>query len=339
MAANPPNFPPFAPHEGVSSPVAGIKAVFGWLGGSLASITAIFYATGYLVTRAHLSMLGLHGVIDFDNHDIVREGGKFFFVIGYAAMRGAAVPLSTALGWIAIGAIALWWLLRSQVERRRAWLGRRLSGVRAQGWLRFLAFALLFSALHCHSETYPEKFQDPLCIENLLYAESVSALCPPEMMKGAPTTLRTALLRRVHGSEQFLDDTFAELGRGFAFSVAIAYFTWRTVRPWRWRWWFAAPSLIAAALYLILLPMDYGVLRRSIAYPRISLTPAENVTFPMTGPLFLLKETAREFVVWDASVRKLFWIPVDTVRRAELTGNYNVFDSTRYHPVPHGEKK
>jgi hypothetical protein len=339
MADNLPDLSSIVPSEGASSAIVGIKAVFGWLGGSLASITAIFYATGYLLTRAHLSMLGLHGVIDFDNHDIVREGGKFFFVLGYGAMRGAAVPLSIVLGWIAIGAIALWWLLRSHIERRRAFLHNGLAVVRAQGWLRFLAFALLFLALHCHSETYLEKFQDPLCIENLLYAESVSALCSPEMMAGSPGKVKMALLRRIQGSEQFLDDTFAELCRGFVFAVGIAYFTWRTVRPSRWRWWYAAPSFLAAALYLILLPMDYGVLRRSIAYPRILLTPAENIAFPMTGPLFLLKETTREFVVWDASVRKLFWIPVDTVRRAELTGNYNVFDSTRYHPVTHGEKK
>ena len=83
MADNLSELPPFAPPEGAGSLVVGVKGFLVWLGGSLASITAVFYATGYLITRAHLSMLGLHGVLDFDNHYIVQEGGKFFLVVGY----------------------------------------------------------------------------------------------------------------------------------------------------------------------------------------------------------------------------------------------------------------
>ena len=73
--------------------VAGTRAFIVWLGGALAGITAILYATGYLITRAHLSLLGLYGVVDFGNDYIVQEGAKFFLVTGYSFGRTVALPL------------------------------------------------------------------------------------------------------------------------------------------------------------------------------------------------------------------------------------------------------
>lgn len=332
MADNLSELPPFAPHEGPGSLVLGVKGFLVWLGGSLASITAVFYATGYLITRAHLSMLGLHGVFDFDNHGIVQEGGKFFLVVGYSTMSDVALPLLAVFGPAVLAAMVVRRLLGSRVQRWRETLRHRLPGFGAQGWMRLLAFVFLFLAFLWHAETFLLRFQYPLCIGNLLYAESGSAPCPVSMMQGGADALKQALLG---GDDRLLNDAFEELVFGFVLAVALAYLTWRTTLPWRYRGWYAAPSLIAAALYLILLPMDYGVLQKPITYPRIMLTPVEGAAFPMTGPLFLLNQTTRDFVVWDASVRKLFWVPAVTVKRAELDGTYDLFASTQ----THGEKK
>lgn len=336
MADNLSELPSSAPAAGPAGLVAGVKGFLVWLGGSLASITAIFYATGYLITRAHLSMLGLHGVLDFDNHDIVQEGGKFFLVVGYSTMSEAALPLLAVFGPVVIAAMVLRRLLGNRGHRWRERLRHRLPGFGAQGWMRLLAFVFLFLAFLWHAETFLLKFQQPLCIGNLLYAQSGSAPCPASMMHGGADELKKALLGR---DDRVLNNAFEELVFGFVLAVALAYLTWRTTLPWRWRGWYAAPSLVAAALYLILLPMDYGVLQKPVTYPRIRLTPDGNATFPMPGPLFLLNQTTRDFVVWDASVRKLFWIPADTVKRAELDGTYDLFDARAYPAVTHGEKK
>lgn len=330
MADNLSELPPSAPPEGGNSLVVGIKAFLVWLGGSLASITAVFYATGYLITRAHLSMLGLHGVLDFDNHAVVQEGGKFFLVLGYSTMSNVALPLLAVLGPAAIAAMVIRRLLGHRTRRWRNTLRTRLPGFGAQGWMRLLAFGALFAAFLWHAETFLIKFQNPLCIGNLLYAEFGSTPCPAAMMGGGADVLKQALLGR---DDRVLNNAFEELVLGFVLAVALAYLTWRTTLPWRGRAWYAAPSLVAAALYLILLPMDYGVLQRPVTYPRIRLTPNENAAFPMTGPLFLLNQTTRDFVVWDASVRTLFWIPAATVKRAELDGTYDLFAAT------HGERK
>ena len=336
MADNLSELPPSVPREGVASLVVGLKGFLVWLGGSLASITAIFYATGYLITRAHLSMLGLHGVLDFDQDDIFQEGGKFFLVVGYSTMSAAVLPLLAVLGPAVIAAMVVRRLLGNRGHRWRTRLHRRLPGFGAQGWMRLLAFVALFIAFLWHAETFLLKFQQPLCIGNLLYAESGSAPCPVSMMQGEADELKKALLGR---DDRLLNNAFQELVFGFVLAVGLAYLTWRTTLPWRWRGWYAAPSLVAAALYLILLPMDYGVLQKPVTYPRITLTPDGNSAFPMTGPLFLLNQTTRDFVVWDASIRKLFWIPAATVKRAELDGTYDLFASAPYPAVAQGEKK
>jgi len=307
--------------------VAGVKGFLVWLGGSLASITAMFFATGYLITRAHLSMLGLHGVLDFDNHYIVQEGGKFFLVVGYSTVSNVALPLLAVLGPAVIAAMVLRHLLGSRAQRWRALLSARLPGFGPGGWMRLLAFVFLFLAFLWHAETFLLKFQHPLCIGNLLYAESGSAPCSAAMMEQGANALKQALLER---DERLLNNAFEELVLGFALAVVLAYLTWRTTLPWPRRAWLVAPSFIAAVLYLVLLPMDYGVLQRSITYPRITLTLDEKLVFPMTGPLFLLNQTARDFIVWDASVRKVLWIPAGAVRRAELDGTYDLFDTARY---------
>lgn len=324
------------PREGPASLVAGVKGFLVWLGGSLASITAMFFATGYLITRAHLSMLGLHGVLDFDNHLIVQEGGKFFLVVGYSTVSNVALPLLAVLGPALIAAMVVLRLLGSRAHRWRVLLRARLPGFGAGGWMRLLAFVSLFLAFLWHAETFLLKFQHPLCIGNLLYAESGSAPCPAAMMEQGANQLKQALLER---DERLLNNAFEELVFGFALAVVLAYLTWRTTLPWRGRAWLAAPSFIAAVLYLVLLPMDYGVLQRSITYPRITLMLDQQPAFPMSGPLFLLNQTARDFVVWDASVRKVFWIPAGAVRRAELDGTYDLFGAARHRAEQHGERK
>lgn len=323
---------PLSPLGWAASLVVGARGFLVWLSGSLASIVAIFYATGYLITRAHLSMLGLHGVLDFDHQAVVHEGAKFFLVVWTSAVSNAALPLVVLLEIVVIAVMALRMLLRRRAQRWQRALRNRLPRFTEHEDMRLLAFAALFPVFLWHAEAFILKFQTPLCVADLLYAPSGSAPCPERMRKGADA-LEKALLRR---DEALLDGAFMELVFGLFLSVAIAYLTWRITLPWRWRTLCAAPAYLATALYLILLPMDYGVLQRPITYPRIAFTADEKTTFPMTGPLFLLNQTDKEFVVWDASIRKLFWIPAGTVKRAELDGTYHLFDSRGHPAATHG---
>jgi hypothetical protein len=59
-----------------------IKQFITWIGGAVAGLSILFYAAGYLVYRAHVSMLGLNGVIDYPQEHLLYEGAKFYFTVG-----------------------------------------------------------------------------------------------------------------------------------------------------------------------------------------------------------------------------------------------------------------
>lgn len=85
------------PADRVSVPNIDIVAVargfIVGLGGALAGLTAC----GYLVTRAHLSLLGLYGLIEFNHDFILQEGAKFFIVNAYSIGREMVLPVLTLL--------------------------------------------------------------------------------------------------------------------------------------------------------------------------------------------------------------------------------------------------
>jgi len=314
--------------------LGGMRAFIVGLGGALTGITAMLYGCGYLVTRAHLSLLGLYGLIDFSHDYILQEGAKFFFVMAFSTGRHILYPLS-----ILIPAILLLILLGLPLRNRalHLWqtLHARWPGVDIDRLLRAGAFAMLFFVFIAHSDVYLDKFEHPLCFANLLYLDAGTTNCTVPDAKGSDA-LRAALSG---SNKSILDDAFHELEIGLVQALILAYLTWRVTRPWRWHAWCIAPSFFATAIYLILLPMDYGVLQRSINYPRIALTFDQKTDFPITGAVFLLHKSSNDFVVWSASARKLFWIPAASVRRAEVDGAYELFDPRWRGNVTHGGKK
>lgn len=314
--------------------VAGTRSFIVGLGGALAGITAMMYACGYLVTRAHLNLLGLYGLIEFSHDYILQEGAKFFLVTIYSTGREILYPLSIFIPAI-LPLILLGLFLRKHAQRGWDLLHSHFPRFDGDRWLRVLAFVALFGILVDHSETYLDKFEHPLCFSNLLYADTATPNCTVPMAKKGDG-LKDALFR---SDKKILDGAFRELVIGLVQAIILAYLTWRVTMPWRWHAWCIAPSFFATALYLILLPMDYGVLQRSINYPRIVLTLDDKTAFPVTGPLFLLNKSAGDFVVWGASARKLFWVPAASVRRAEVDGAYDLFDSRWHGTVTHGDKK
>ena len=315
--------------------LARARAFVVGLGGALAGITAILYACGYLVTRAHQSLLGLYGLVEFNNDYILQEGAKFFLVMAYSVGRDMVMPLLTVLTAVVIVLFLLGLLLRTRAQRWRDAVRNRVAPFDAGRWVRAAGFAVLFILFLLHSDLYLDKFERPLCYANLLYAEAGATKCtlPKELHDDG---IRKALLA---SDQVVLDIEFMELVLGLAKAVVLSYLTWRVTLPWRWRAWCVAPSFFATALYLILLPMDYGVLKRSLNYPRIALTLDDKTPFPAAGPVFLLNKSSSEFVVWGALPRKLYWVPVASVRRAEVDGAYDLFNSRWRANVPQGGNK
>jgi hypothetical protein len=82
----------------------------GWLSGSVAGLGALLYAAGYLVTRAHLHLLGLDRLLVPGNERFIEEGANFFLVTGQILIHDclSLVALAVALVLIGLAAVAVW---------------------------------------------------------------------------------------------------------------------------------------------------------------------------------------------------------------------------------------
>jgi len=80
-----------------------------WLAGSMAAVSALLYAAGFLAIQAHLNLLGVSRIVDVPTADFLMEGGRFF----------ALLPLFLLAGMVLLSPLLLVLLvLRRHVEHR-----------------------------------------------------------------------------------------------------------------------------------------------------------------------------------------------------------------------------
>jgi hypothetical protein len=65
--------------ELISTIFKPFAAAIGWIGGTLAGITAIFSAIGYLVIRSHHDLLGIAEIVPFSVESLPVEGARFIY--------------------------------------------------------------------------------------------------------------------------------------------------------------------------------------------------------------------------------------------------------------------
>lgn len=311
-----------------ASVLEGFKGFVLWVGGALAGITALIYTCGYLVTRAHLSMLGLYGLVEFGNDHFLQEGAKFLISGGYAVLR-TLLTLAAVVGVAAFVAMLIWLLLRRTAVGK--WLvawRERLSA--PGGWLRYALFAALFVALVLHADHYILAFEQPLAVTNLLYADP--AIASNETARpGTRAEIESWILT---GAGAQLARHFEDLLFGLVTAAVLALLVWRITAPWHIRPWLTAPFMAALVLYVVTLPMAYGVLQRPVRYAVAAFT-TEGTAAPGAGLQFLLSRTNDAFIVWDAASRRVVWIPAGSVKRAEIRGIEELFGRA---PTPAQEK-
>ena len=303
--------------------LASFKGFLLWVGGSLAGMTALLYATGYLVTRAHLSMLGLHGLVEVSSDQFLQEGAKLILAAGYTVLR-----TTLALGALAGVVVFVAMLLGRLLDRVAA--GRRCvdfaTRVASSKGLRHFLFAGLFLALALHADHYLRVAEQPLAAIDLLYVDPASLRVEP----GKGNRVAVWILG---GDSEQMDRDFDDLLLGAILAGLLALGAWRVVAPWPLRAWLVAPFVAALGISLVTLPMAYGVLQRPAHYPLVSLT-LDHDEPAARGSLFLLSRTPDAFVLWNPESRRVLWLPAGAVRRAEIGAVKNLFAPGR---LPHME--
>jgi hypothetical protein len=148
-------------------------------------------------------------------------------------------------------------------------------------------------------------FESPLKVVNLLYADPANSKL---------TGLDALILA---GNRDALHGRFEGLLWGTLLAALLTLAAWRVLVQATNRGWRMLPFGVTLALYLVSLPMDYGVLERSVQYGVVSFAGDADV-LPKGETVFLLDRKADGFVVWDRNNRRVLWLPSAKLQRAEI---------------------
>jgi hypothetical protein len=298
----------------------GLTVFIGWLSGSVAGIAALLYACGYLVTRAHLNLLGVDELLVSSNERVMQQGAHFFAVTGELLIKKLLGFLELGL-LLAIPAVVLY-LVASRF--RPAWTTRigdgwRTSRAKLAGLHQRLpwsadvsVFVVLLLVLYTYLASYLPDFLPPLMVSDLLYQ---NADTPPPGSRAQQQLLCWLLT----ANAPRLRNRFSALLDGELVAIVLVLLVWRITIDRKQRLLMVTPFLAVFALYTTYLPMLYGVLVRPMSYNVLTLPDGDPRNDRQAGaPLFLLQKTNDEFVVWDSASRRVLWIARGEVRRATI---------------------
>ena len=312
--------------------VQRLKAAIGWLGGALAALTAICYATGYYTFHAHLTMLGLGQVVEFRHEQMLLEGARFFF-----AVTAHLLKLSTAIGAGLVVLLVLAALLREigPVNRGwravREWTGaRRLRLDAARPALAGTALlAALVTLLVVHSDRFFYPLLDIGGIEGLLFRADVPATAGcraliPTTAAGLDPESASALLMQGGRCNAYLLAEFRRLLDGYLvllIALMLVFSMQPTLRPVRLLRAFRFALAAYAMVYTLLLPIGFGLLVRSAVYPVAKLTFKDGAAIQGS----LVARNDKSVLLWQPEAHKAVWYASETIATIDVIGQQDLF--------------
>ena len=308
-----------------------LKESIAWLGGALAALTAICYATGYYSFHAHLTMLGLGQVVDFKHEEMLLEGARFFF-----ALTAHLLQMVLALGAGLVSLLVLFALLGEIGPLRRGWgrfaewiNARRLAlGTARPTLTSTLLLALLVLLLIAHTD----RFFYPLLalgrIDSLLFrtgahAADCRALIPLADI-GLKPAVAAALLMQGERCSGLLLGEFRRLLDGYLvllIAISLSFSFTPPIRPQVLARAFRVVLAVYGMVYTLLLPVDFGILVRAAVYPVASLEFKGDAV--VRGNLMTRND--KNVLLWLPTERKAMWYPSDSIATIQVIGQDNLF--------------
>jgi hypothetical protein len=296
-----------------------ITVALGWLSGALAGLGALLYACGYLITRAQLHLFGVSGFFPLSADHFMQEGARFFVVIGNKVIETLLAVVAFGLV-VTVVVLVAWAACRQWRPDTPSRLAAGLTGVHASAerlhrrlvpWSPAISvYLLLLAVLVVQLESYRERFTSPLEVSDVLYATAA-----PD---AADATRRHVQQWMLAGDRLRLGAYFTDLLDAEIRAALLLLVAWYVTLSLSRRVLLLAPFVITLVLYTLYLPMVYGVLVRPTSYNEVALHFRVGHDASTSGRLFLLSSTDNEFVVWDATLRTVLWIPKTEVLRAEV---------------------
>jgi hypothetical protein len=266
-----------------------LGAFVGWLSSSLAGVTALLYAMGFIATLAHLRVLGM----DFDFAS--RDPFEYISRGGSAVWRGTLAAIVPGLLLV-----FLWELISGLVARLR-----KRSDARPMlfGDIALVLLMVIVAAIGLHFGLSPA-----LEPKSLLFADdsTVCGYLADETTKAIVTDDREEL------GKQFARVAFA--------AGIVASLAWLGAR----RMLREGGSRILLSLYavtavitMLIIPVAHGVFLGT-GLPSIQLFGEVTNRFTDAGSLRLLQHGDSGTFLWSESAREILWLRSETVEGFRL---------------------
>lgn len=293
-----------------------LKAVakfIGWLSGSLAGIGAILTVFGYLITIANLRLLGLDVLIlNYDAQYYLRRGGNFFFYVVGLMSEKVLLPLLAITLVLSVLCLLLYvFISKTFLQKYLRSLGIKAVDIKSKYLSNLRAFIFVFLVILFLFQLSPglDLFINPLKVSNLLY----------DVMEMDNTISKNSIEYYIlHGETPELKFHFCKILLFVVVAGLLLLVAWRVTSPWKLRVVLVSPFVIIFALYVLFLPMAYGVLILTAEFAPIEISSKNQMVSNQSRAFYLLNKTEKEFILWDSTSKKLFWIPTQEVKEAEI---------------------
>lgn len=295
----------------------------GWLSGSLAGIAALLTFFGYLVTAAHLKLLGLDiTLFGLSGEYYLQRGGNFVFYVIDTLSQRILLPLMVIalLPLIIILIVDLF----SEQGRLRSWLKsiqQKLAAtcVQQATHLKICGLLLLVLLLFLQLGPSVDSLINPLKISDLLYRVSTA-----ESDASIDDCIFLALVNQQQNvlAANFFYLIIAMLRAGLYLSIV-----WYISKNVKFRIILNLPFFMIFLLYLVFLPMDYGVMLIKSEFPLVTFITKKAEKFQQEN-YFLLNKTDKAFMLWDDANNKMMWVPVSEVARIDIGRNQPLWQKT-----------
>jgi hypothetical protein len=273
-----------------------LGALVGWLSSSLAGVTALLYAMGFIATLAHLRVLGIgFEFASRDAFEYISRGGS-------AVWRGALFAVIPG-----VVLIFLWEPIRSLVARLRKRIDARPT------LFGDIALVLLMAAFAAMGHYYA---LDPaLDVTSLLFADdrAVCGYWADEVTKPIVTGDGTELTR-----------SFGRVAFVAGIVESLAWLGARRMLRKGGSWILFSFYAVTAVFTFLAIPVAHGVfLDTRLRSIQLFGDTADYLTDD--GSLRLLQHGDDGTLLWSESARKILWLRADTVQGFRLGAKTPLF--------------
>jgi len=297
----------------VRAAVKALTGVIGWIGASVAGVTALCYGAGYFVIHTHLSMLGLSDVVEVTNNQLLLEGGRFlFFTLAQVAV-GWMIVVVIATGFCVFGRL-VYYLPFVKRSRAVGWGRERISSAREKGFSGDVLSLAAISLIIWHYSYYYDPTNSILTLHSLIFSAPADAKSTAGMIMSGNAEQRAALV----GSYDFFV-------RVYALFVAVA---WVLIYKGSNTAYGKAANflfIVYTVLLTAFLPQAFAVLVRAPYYPvaNVALKNGQQVHG------FILQRTDHSFLVWNAEARRLAALSNSDITGFEVVDERDIFEKER----------